>query len=186
MAGTLSVQKIQGLATSANPTTVEIASGHVLQAPGHVLQVLQSTTTDVTTISNATFVEILSQAITPSSSSSKILVEGSVNVGGANNAYGWGSLFRGDTEIGIGTTATGNQTNASFFCMSGLNSNHDYRSSLMTFKFLDSPNTTSATTYKLKCATGSSNIYINRAENTSNSNIIVRTMSTLTVMEIAG
>ena len=39
MAGTLSVQKIQGLATSANPTTVEIASGHVLNAPGHILQI---------------------------------------------------------------------------------------------------------------------------------------------------
>ena len=30
MAGTLSVQKIQGLATSATPTTVEISSGHAL------------------------------------------------------------------------------------------------------------------------------------------------------------
>ena len=30
MASTLSVSKIQGLATSATPTTVEIASGHKL------------------------------------------------------------------------------------------------------------------------------------------------------------
>ena len=30
MAGTLSVQKIQGLATSATPTTIEITSGHKL------------------------------------------------------------------------------------------------------------------------------------------------------------
>ena len=30
MAGTLSVQKIQGLASSATPTTVEIATGHKL------------------------------------------------------------------------------------------------------------------------------------------------------------
>ena len=170
---------------AATGNNVTIASGNVLQAPGHILQVLQSTTTDVTTISNATFVEVLSQAITPSSSSSKILVECCVNVGGANNSYAWGSLFRGDTEIGIGTTATGNQTNATFFCASGLNSNHDYRSTLMTFKFLDSPSTTSSTTYKIKCATGSGNIYINRPENTSDSSIIVRTMSTLTVMEIA-
>ena len=178
---TLKTNTIQA-ATGSNVT---IASGNVLQAPGHVLQVLQSTTTDVTTISNATFVEVLSQAITPSSSSSKILVECCVNVGGANNSYAWGSLFRGDTEIGIGTTGTGNQTNATFFCASGLNSNHDYRSTLMTFKFLDSPSTTSSTTYKIKCATGSGNIYINRPENTSDSSIIVRTMSTLTVMEIA-
>ena len=48
MAGTLSVQKIQGLASSATPTTVEIASGHKLTgaagsivAPGQVIQTLQ-------------------------------------------------------------------------------------------------------------------------------------------------
>ena len=40
MAGTLSVQKIQGLATSATPTTVEMASGHAL----HV-NTLKGTTT---------------------------------------------------------------------------------------------------------------------------------------------
>ena len=38
MAGTLSVQKIQGLATSATPTVVEVSSGHTLHAPGHVTQ----------------------------------------------------------------------------------------------------------------------------------------------------
>ena len=37
MAGTLSVQKIQGLATAANPTTVEMADGHVLKQPGAVV-----------------------------------------------------------------------------------------------------------------------------------------------------
>ena len=37
MAGTLSVQTIQGLATAADPTTVSIASGHILHAPGHVI-----------------------------------------------------------------------------------------------------------------------------------------------------
>ena len=46
MAGTLSVQKIQGLASSATPTTVEISSGHKLTgaagsivAPGNIIQV---------------------------------------------------------------------------------------------------------------------------------------------------
>ena len=38
MAGTISVQKIQGLATSATPTTVEISSGHKLTgAAGSIL-----------------------------------------------------------------------------------------------------------------------------------------------------
>ena len=87
MAGTLSVQKIQGLATSATPTVVEIASGHVLQAPGHILQVLQSTTTDTTTIGNLATATILQQAITPSAATSKLLVNVSANLGGDNNVY---------------------------------------------------------------------------------------------------
>ena len=40
MTGTLSVQKIQGLASSATPTTVEVSSGHAL----HV-NTLKGTTT---------------------------------------------------------------------------------------------------------------------------------------------
>ena len=50
MAGTLSVQKIQGLATSATPTTVEISSGHKLTgaagsifAPGQIIQIVRTT-----------------------------------------------------------------------------------------------------------------------------------------------
>ena len=42
MAGTLSVQQIQGLATATDPTTVTIASGHVLHAPGHVVQIVNT------------------------------------------------------------------------------------------------------------------------------------------------
>ena len=41
---TLTVQNIQGSASSSN--TISVASGHVLQAPGHVLQVIQGTKTD--------------------------------------------------------------------------------------------------------------------------------------------
>ena len=38
MAGILSVQQIQGLATAADPTTVQMADGHVLKQPGSVVQ----------------------------------------------------------------------------------------------------------------------------------------------------
>ena len=88
MAGTLSVQKIQGLASSATPTTVEISSGHVLNAPGHVIQTLQAVKTDTTSSTSTDFVDIsgLSIAITPSSTSSKVLIICNFCWAGANNS----------------------------------------------------------------------------------------------------
>ena len=179
---TLKTNTIQA-ATGSNVT---IASGNVLQAPGHVLQVLQSTTTDTTTIaSGATASAVLSQAITPSSTSNKILINISVNIGGVNNSYGHGQLKRGSTLIGAGAAAD-SRPQASFGLMSGLSSNFDYRMAIHNFLFLDSPSTTSATTYSvdLVCASGGMNL--NRTNQDGNDTISPRGMSTITLMEIAG
>lgn len=110
MAGTLSVQTIQGLATAADPTTVSIASGHTLHAPGHVIQVVSSTANlgvspDVSwsasagnpnqyggLVANRTYVQATSVTITPKSTSSKLLCFG---------AIGWSSM------AGVGTMAFG-------------------------------------------------------------------------------
>ena len=75
MAGTLSVQQIQGLATAADPTTVQISSGHTLYAPGHVVQTIygQDTTsgTGVVTSSTSYVTSGLSATITPKSTNKK-------------------------------------------------------------------------------------------------------------------
>ena len=82
MAGTLSVQKIQGLATSATPTTVEVSSGHVLQAPGHVIQVVSSTLTSAASGTGQSVVDTgLAATITPSSASNKVYVNGYITLG---------------------------------------------------------------------------------------------------------
>ena len=185
MAGTLSVQKIQGLATSATPTVVEIASGHVLQAPGHILQVLQSTTTDTTTIGNLATATILQQAITPSAATSKILVNVSANLGGDNNVYGYGKVFRDSTLIGAGA-ASASRPQVSFSIMSALSANFDYRMAIHNFMFLDSPSTTSSTTYAVNVTFTSGNIRINKTTQDGNDTLGVRAMSTITLMEIAG
>ena len=65
---------------AATGSTVNVASGHVLQAPGHVLQV-QSTTVNSMVSQSAggtgTFYDIsgMSVAITPKSASSKVRCE---------------------------------------------------------------------------------------------------------------
>ena len=81
---TLKTNTIQA-ATGSN---VSIASGNVLQAPGHVLQVKSAAFTDVLAISSAdtrTDITNLSLSITPSSTSSKILVNTHISYGGTNN-----------------------------------------------------------------------------------------------------
>ena len=74
---TLTVQNIQGSSSSSN--TISVASGHVLQAPGHVLQVIQGTKTDdISSTSTSLVSSGLLVQITPKSTSNKILVSFSV------------------------------------------------------------------------------------------------------------
>ena len=58
----------------------------------------------------------------------------------------------------------------------------------MSYTFLDSPNTTSATTYKLQGTAGSSynaTFYINSGSSTTDANYNARVTSTITVMEVS-
>ena len=189
MAGTLSVQKIQGLASSATPTPIEIASGHVLQAPGHVLQTKSAAFTDTMALSVDTRTDItnLSLDITPSSTSSKILVLANVCYGGSNNnLYGSGFLVRDSTDIGVGTTATGSRQNVSFGMDFGNGSLNEYKLRTASGMFLDSPSTTSSVTYKVQVRHNvNGTMYINRSGQDSNADYGCRGISTLTIMEIA-
>ena len=186
MTGQINVNKIA--ARAGNTITVE--SGDVLQAPGHVIQVKSATFTDVQSISVAdtrTDITNLSVSITPSSTSSKILVNTHISYGGSsNNLYASGNLLRDSTAIGVNTTATGNQLNISF----GLNlvgqTNETYKLRNSSMTFLDSPSTTSALTYKVQGRLDANGIlYINRTGQDANADYGSRGISTLTVMEIA-
>jgi len=157
---------ITGLVAGALPSTV-IGAGGVLQV------VYGSTTTQVeASYSSATDLG-LSASITPTSSSSKILVLVSANgLGTRNNATYWdGYLIRGSTNIGA-------------FC----NYMTSYTGGQITFSagslcVLDSPATTSSTTYKLQGIrrTGSDNCIFN----ITTGNAGTGTVSTITLLEIA-
>ena len=191
MAGTLSVQKIQGLATSATPNVVEIASGHVLNAPGHILQIVQGIKTDnFTSNSTSTFVDIgLSVAITPSSASSKVLISYRVCTGIVSGGYGCALiLVRGSTNIALGDQVGSNRTRVSSFAQSGNSGAAGYQVYYQTVDFIDTPNTTSATTYKLTARgwnSGAGNFHINRSDTDADTVSYTRPISTITAMEIA-
>ena len=146
MAGTLSVQKIQGLATSATPTTVEIASGHKLSgaagsivAPGQVIQTVVSSTNTPVTIASSSFVDTgHAVTITPKFSTSKILLTcfgGHAWNGNNSNKVRCFTIYRGSTDLGHGTGGIWTH-----YC-------NAYNAQPHAGSVLDSPNTTSSTTY---------------------------------------
>ena len=146
MAGTLSVQKIQGLASSANPTTVEIASGHVLHQSGMIIQtVIGNKFTTQTQSTSTSYTDVVSLAITPKFSSSVMKVCFYYTISG-NHAV---RLVRDSTTIFEPTNTYLNYDVDSYNQQS-----HVSNSTRMTraMSYIDSPASTSAITYKWQVA----------------------------------
>tara|TARA_R100000700_G_scaffold39440_1_gene52242 strand:- start:126 stop:680 length:555 start_codon:yes stop_codon:yes gene_type:complete len=149
-------------------------------SPGKVLQVVQTnfSTTFATTSNSLVDITPATVTITPSSSSNKVLVQFTMYCGGSGDEVRL-SLLRGSTVIG-NNSAT--QTEA----FTGIID--QYRMNTCNYTFLDSPSTTSATTYKLQILAASGHtIYINsrhyNAVSTGTSSHWGN--SVITVMEIA-
>jgi len=151
---------------------------------GKVLQVLSSTKTDTFTTTSGTKVDItgLSVAITPSSSSNKVLVHSSINFNNAAGEGFKGYLVRGSTDIGVSTAAS--SSTATFPLGTMANTNNYWLNTTGGF-VLDTPSTTSATTYKIQMEVLSTTytIFINKpARNTSGD---VAVPSFITLFEVA-
>jgi hypothetical protein len=149
---------------------------------GTVLQVVSTIKTDTFSTASTALVDItgMSVSITPTSASSKILVSYFLGHVDANDVAIMGvALLRGSTKIGFGdaagsriSTSTGQVTNAN-------------RGVPESFMFLDSPATTSSTTYKLQIFTHNGTLYVNRTSTDTDSAQYFRAASTITAMEIA-
>mgnify|MGYP003141922951 CR=1 FL=1 len=155
---------------------------------GGIIQVKQVVKTDTFTSSSTSYTDVtgMSVAITPSSSSNKVLVTASFNCAvDTDNRWSIYQLVRGSTPIFIGDTASSRSVGSV---------GHVQESSTgvgngvfnLVIKFLDSPNTTSATTYKIqgKVQSGATFV-INRSDNDSDADYGLRTASSITVEEIA-
>ena len=150
-----------------------------------VLQVLQTVKTDTFSTSSSTFADITGMAvsITPSSASNKILVMYTVNVSEDSSQFPIIRILRGATDIASGAVS-GSRTSGTSSSWGGGAVNN---TNVQTMQFLDSPSTTSATTYKLQViSTASQAFYLNKNERDNDANYEPRLISTITVMEIAG
>ena len=160
---------------------------------GKILQVLQAVKTDTFSTTSGTLTDVtgLSVTITPSSTSSKILVMTTV---WASSTYyaGHVALVRNSTEIGKADAASSRPLSLLDFADDVTVQNSHGKIQCLSGQYLDSPATTSATTYKIQAArrydnANSPTTYINRSSPDRDTNTYDhRKISTITVMEIAG
>ena len=153
---------------------------------GKILQVVNQFYDTQTSINGTAFTDTgLSLSITPSSTSSKILVSFYPSFSTESGAYPAFKLFRGSTEIGSSTvTGTGIE------CFTGHYGHSTFNYSIISLPivYLDSPSTTSSTTYKLQVSpmrTSALQFYLNRSYTLGDDNQY-RTVSNAILMEIAG
>ncbi len=157
-------------------------------SPNVVTQVVSATKTDRQLSNNSAYIDVvgMSVAITPTSTSSKIYITVNVHIGGDNAAYLAFRVLRGSTVVTQGTHGSGNRTNVSF----GGRIDADYDNYMVSFNFLDSPSTTSATTYKVQMSdahdSSNRNIVINGTGDDANANYTLCGTSTISVMEVTG
>ena len=166
---------------------------------GKVLQVVSTLKTNVfsTNASSMTDVTGLNVAITPSSASSKVLITVSISVGGEHGAIVGINLLRGSTVVAAGDANVSNHNLVTFGVglngsVSGYSGSGKYQSNTHSYTFLDSPNTTSATTYKIQVnnvrASLNEYVVINSAyqggQANDNSTYVINTTSTMTAQEI--
>ena len=182
----------EGMVTYLKDTNqVQAFNGSAFAPLGTILQVVSTTKTDIYSIGlaggavAATNVTGLEATITPSSTSSKILVYVTLVFSAADAAAKSFVLYRDTTAIGIGDAAsdrtriTGSGT---------LRATSDPAN--MTAHHLDTPATTSAITYGIRIHNTnngvSGTVVINQGFRDNDDNFEIRGVSTITAMEVAG
>ena len=174
----------------ANAITGTIPTS-VAPGQGKVLQVQSTTKLDVFTTTSTSFTDItgMSVSITPSSTSSKIFITatGSISIDGTDR-NGLLKLVRGSTDIFLADQSGSQRVRAS----GGIHTTHGVSQGTETYSasvmFLDSPNTISATTYKLQGLTSSNSQTFTWGRTSGSGDDTNRATfpSSITVMEIAG
>ena len=152
---------------------------------GNVIQVVSTNKTDTFSTSSSSFVDMtgMSASITPTSSNSKIFCiftsYASQSSVGSNYAI-FGQFVRNSTVIGLGASR-GSSTRTGFTATY----NTPNYSSFFGGSFLDSPATTSSTTYKVQVAAESGGTVLIGGSYNDAGAYNQSVSSTLTLMEIA-
>ncbi len=178
---TLHVENLKGLSSGGNANKIIVPSGQTLDASngftapaGHVIQTISATTADFsprpTTTSTSFITTGYDLSITPTSTSSKILIQFSIATGfTVAGQYNYFKVYRGSTPLGA-EGAMGNSLHWSVV----------YGSTL------DSPSTTSATTYSIYFRSSNSNNTNYAGWGSSSLSSPDQNMNSFVLQEIAG
>ena len=171
-----------GDTVTCSGTAVGFGGGKVLQ----VVSTNKTSTFSYTSSSSTVWTDItgLSLSITPAATTSKILITFSVNTSwGGGNYRHMLRIYRNTTAIAIGDTS-GNRTGTFTHNVQST----DAQMGNFSGNYVDSPSTTSATTYKMSIMKPGSSItaYVNQSFNAASSDYASRgvSISTITAMEL--
>jgi hypothetical protein len=188
---TMATARILGRSTASTGAVEEISigsglslSGGTLSATGtggKILQVVQATKTDTASVTGTSFSSVFTASITPSSSSSRVLVMAFLSVGGATSNYPNIRLVKASTVLLQGDTA-GSRTRVTAMGNPGVAG----AMNAITINYVDSPASTSALTYEIELASHSTGaVYLNRSGTDTDGATISRASSTIILMEVA-
>jgi len=178
-------QDIEDLALAVETTVSGLPAGKILQ-------VVSTTKSDTfsASLATTTFTAVtgLSLSITPSSASSTILLFGSVNGSwsvNTSNPYATWRFTRGGSPVGVGDT---DGSRASITAMTVAASTAFVSQANASMMYLDSPATTSATTYAIDIYNfdaSTQTVYVNRPTLDSNTGQYTRAISTIMALEVS-
>ena len=190
---------VDAIKHSGGTSALTIDSSGNVNMPGSVIQVVQGVTSSASSQSVAAHnlsAVVVSATITPKFATSKILITGQLNGTASSNLHAfWIILQRDSTNIGQGDS-DGNRRlcHSAMPQMLGSSDNNNGAGNGAealghgTINFLDSPNTTSSTTYNVRVAHnsgGAQSFHLNKTDNDGNNTDRPRPITTLTLMEIA-
>lgn len=169
--------------TSSNWNQAVVENTKVLRCLANVQQTFLTGNNGVA--NSATYVDVndgtanLAVTITPTYADSKILVTLHLCIGVSAATQVSGRLLRGSTPIGGGVTASLRQ--GVFVASYGTDNG---RLDSIDFTYLDSPATTSATTYKVQLNAPSATVYVNRSGADTDATTAFRGSSNIIAREI--
>lgn len=182
----------------ATPTTLPAAftTGQILTSTAmnnlrgafRVLQVVSTTKTDTFSTTSTTFTDVtgLTATITPSSTSNRVLIVASLQTSGtrlSGTATYW-RINGGNSTNFVGDTAGSRVRTAGNLSVFG-GFDTGYALNTITLVYLDTPSTTSATTYAVQTRVNANTSFLNRSAEDGDSTAYGRGASTITVMEIS-
>lgn len=163
--------------------------GGKVYIPGHNIQIVQTVITGTFSTSGTTFVDITgaSATITPTSTTSKILVDIVLSCGESSDSFPAFYVRRNGTTILLANALSPGTQTTFGYTNTGNDARDQYLLTAVPFKYLDSPASTSALTYQIQVrpmGSASRTFFLNRPATVGDSNQLVST-STITLTEIA-